>query len=174
MERLFSRPEAALDADRTRIQSKSTRKQADLNLWYRFRLRPNTDPVAFISALKNLSVVENAYAEPLPAPPPIHVDHTAQQTYRNAAENGIDAIYANAIPGGTGANVRIIDIEYSWNLNHEPRPPTASSSSKPRATGIRTLAPTCTDRHGFRAIGPIRGRSSSAPAQPAPLPFAAE
>lgn len=37
-----------------------------------------------------------------------------------ASEFGIDARYAWTVPGGTGKNVTIADIEYAtWNLNHE-------------------------------------------------------
>jgi len=37
-----------------------------------------------------------------------------------ASEYGIDAEYAWTIPGGTGKNVTITDIEYAtWNLDHE-------------------------------------------------------
>ena len=42
--------------------------------------------------------------------------------------SGVDANYAKSIPGGKGENIRITDIEYSWNTSHE-------DLSKARATG---------------------------------------
>jgi hypothetical protein len=48
-------------------------------------------------------------------------DFQALQGYLEpASEFGIDAEYAWTIPGGTGKNVTITDIEYAtWNLDHE-------------------------------------------------------
>ena len=48
-------------------------------------------------------------------------DFQALQGYlKPASEFGIDAEYAWTIPGGTGKNVTITDIEYAtWNLDHE-------------------------------------------------------
>jgi serine protease len=117
--RLFERPESVLANEKTRIEAKSGRQQADKNLYYRLTLRPGTNAVAVLDDLNALSIVEIAYAEPLPSPPPVTPDFTDQQGYREAATDGIDADFAATVPGGTGANVRIIDIEYSWNQSHE-------------------------------------------------------
>lgn len=48
-------------------------------------------------------------------------DFQALQGYlKPASEFGIDAEYAWTIPGGTGKNVTVTDIEYAtWNLDHE-------------------------------------------------------
>lgn len=40
------------------------------------------------------------------------------QGYLDPAPLGLDARYAWTLPGGRGENVRICDIEYSWNLTH--------------------------------------------------------
>lgn len=47
-------------------------------------------------------------------------DYESQQGYLNpaTATNGVNAKHAWTFPGGNGANVRIVDIEYSWNLQH--------------------------------------------------------
>src|SRR5687768_15407564 len=58
-ERLFSRPEAALDAERRRAEA-GGRRTADRNLWYRLRLGPGTDLDWMIAALKALPTVESA------------------------------------------------------------------------------------------------------------------
>ena len=40
------------------------------------------------------------------------------QGYLDPAPLGIDARFAWTLPGGRGENIRIVDIEYSWNLTH--------------------------------------------------------
>ena len=51
--------------------------------------------------------------------PPSTPDFSARQIYLNAAPEGIDARYAWTLPGGTGAGVNIIDLEWSWRFTHE-------------------------------------------------------
>ena len=152
-ERLFSRPEAALDEQRRRAEARG-RKTADLNLWYRLRLRPGTDVDGVIADLKALAIVETAYRQPRPAPMPVTPDFSAQQVYRDAATDGIDAVYAAAFPGGAGANVRIIDIEYSWNTNHED------------LAGVNVIVngtptdPFSNNDHGTAVLGELWGRDN--------------
>lgn len=50
-----------------------------------------------------------------PAMPPNFI---ARQIYLNSAPAGIDAHYAWGLSGGKGHNVRIIDLEWGWRLNH--------------------------------------------------------
>ncbi len=153
-ERLFSRPEAALDAQRRGAEARGGRKTADLNLWYRLRLRPGTDVDGVIADLKALDIVETAYRQPRPAPMPVTPDFSGQQVYRDAATDGIDAVYAAAFPGGAGANVRIIDIEYSWNTNHED------------LAGVNVIAngtptdPFSSNDHGTAVLGELWGRDN--------------
>jgi serine protease len=152
-ERLFSRPEAALDAERRRAEA-GGRRIADRNLWYRLRLGPGTDLDRLIAELKALPIVESAYREPRPAPMPVTPDFSGQQGYRDAATDGIDAGYAAAIPGGTGSNVRIIDIEYSWNTNHEDL-----SGVNMIANGTPT-DPFSNNDHGTAVLGELWGRDN--------------
>src|SRR5262249_36250040 len=44
---------------------------------------------------------------------------TGDQDYATAAPRGIDADIATDICGGRGSAVRVTDVEYSWNLDHE-------------------------------------------------------
>ena len=153
VDRLFSRPETALARDKARVERKSGRQQADLNLYYRLRLGPQSDAVAAIDALNDLGIVEIAYAEPLPLPAPVTPDYTANQTYTEPAEEGLDVDYARTIPGGRGSNVRIIDVEYSWNVNHE-------DLSGARAAGAMVPNGTATDPfsnndHGTAVLGEL-------------------
>ena len=45
-------------------------------------------------------------------------DLSAMQGYLDPSPLGMDARYAWTLPGGRGENVRIVDVEYNWNLNH--------------------------------------------------------
>jgi hypothetical protein len=51
--------------------------------------------------------------------PPASPDFTARQGYLGPAPGGIDARYAWTLPGGGGAGVRIIDLEWGWRFGHE-------------------------------------------------------
>lgn len=42
----------------------------------------------------------------------------AFQGYLDPAPRGMDIRYAWTLPGGHGENIRIVDIEYNWNLSH--------------------------------------------------------
>ncbi len=77
--------------------------------------------------------VEAAYVKPPTVPPviqesapplaedapPTTPDFVASQIYLNAAPEGIDALFAWTRPGGSGAGVRIIDVEGAWRFTHE-------------------------------------------------------
>ena len=51
--------------------------------------------------------------------PAVTPNFTSRQIYLNAAPAGIDARYAWTKTGGRGEGVRIIDLEWGWNFNHE-------------------------------------------------------
>lgn len=138
--RLFAQPEAEINAEKLALESATNKQMPDLNLWYRFTVSQGTDPEALINALNALPEVEIAYPAPLPAPPPSGIStlsrtsealaqpllvtpsFVAQQGYLNPAAGGIDAKYAWTLGGGTGNNVTIVDIEYSFNQTHEDLP----------------------------------------------------
>jgi serine protease len=119
IQRLFSRSEGELTQEKARNERRTGRKQPDKNLWYRMVLPASRDAGALIADLNALEIVQTAYREPLPSPAPVTPSFVDDQGYLNAATDGIDAEYAWTIPGGTGGDVRIIDIEYEWNQNHE-------------------------------------------------------
>lgn len=71
--------------------------------------------------------MEVTYAEPPAEPammdiPPPTPDFEAQQGYLDPAPLGIDAEHAWTIPGGRGQNVKIMDVEGAWNIDHEDMP----------------------------------------------------
>jgi len=118
-ERMFSRSEADLAADERWLEAKAGKDLADLNLWYRLLVGPGADPEALIDVLNSLDIVEIAYPEPLPAPPPVTPNYEGQQGYLDPAPGGIDAELAWGRPGGRGTGIGVVDIEYSWNTSHE-------------------------------------------------------
>ncbi|WP_367127605.1 S8 family serine peptidase [Saccharothrix sp. HUAS TT1] len=158
--RLFTAPEEALRAFTDQAATRSGRAQADLTLWYRLDLRPGADAAAVVDALNALREIEIAYAEPLAVPSPIAPDFTPRQGYRSAAtSSGIDADYARTVPGGTGANVRVGDIEYAWNTAHE-------DLSKLRAPGAFVRNGTVRDpfndnNHGTAVVGILVGDANA-------------
>jgi hypothetical protein len=117
--RMFTQDEAGLDADVRRLNAATPRGVPDLNLWYVLDVPASSDVGAIVDGLSKLPIVQHVYVEPPPAPAPATPDFEPQQGYLNAAPDGLDARYAWALPGGTGAGVKIIDVEYAWNQNHE-------------------------------------------------------
>lgn len=126
MTRLFARDETRLRAEKLEAELMSGEQMPDLNLWYIFTAATGTDTEALIDALNALPQVEIAYPAPLPAPLPGSVQkqrftpsYIESQGYLDAAPGGIDAEYAWQVGGGTGKNVTIVDVEYSFNQTHE-------------------------------------------------------
>lgn len=117
-QRLHSLPEAWLAEFRRTAQSNLGRSLADLNATFVLRLPPGMDAAAVMDDLNALPEVELARPMrrpmPLPTPPNLEPD----QDYLEAATAGVDAQSLWPVPGGTGAGVRIADIEYDWNFNH--------------------------------------------------------
>lgn len=89
-----------------------------LNNYYQVRFDKDTDMTALVQELKALPMVETAYAEPLPAPPP-STSYVNLQRYLTAAPDGINSTFAKTYPGENGSQTTIFDLEYSWNYEHE-------------------------------------------------------
>jgi len=138
IDRLFTLSEEQIEADKLESEILSGEQMADLNLWYLITIQKDTNPEALIDALNALPEVEIASPALLPAPLPIKStgdpsyasptptlaspNFLSQQGYINPATDGINAKYAWKIPGGTGSKVTIVDVEYSFNKNHEDFP----------------------------------------------------
>ncbi len=96
-----------------------------------------------LEKLKALDLVEEAYIEPVPelasiitttdisandviAAPGAETsdtpDYEFRQGYLAEAPSGIDAYHAWNIPGGRGEGVKIVDIEFAMDTNHEDLP----------------------------------------------------
>jgi hypothetical protein len=70
IERLFTRPEEDLEHERAQAAAATGLPQPDLNLYYRLVLPWEADAASLVDALNRLPIVESAYVEPPPAPPP--------------------------------------------------------------------------------------------------------
>lgn len=134
LNRLFTLPEATLDAQRQQGIQNSGRQLADLNTYYAVDFPLSATDAQVLGLLATFRAdpsVEFAYEEPGPiAPgstdiPPTTPDLTSGQFYLKPASNnppGIDAEFAWQRVGGNGANVRVIDVEYDWQVDHEDLP----------------------------------------------------
>jgi hypothetical protein len=130
---LFTLPKAQLEEMRVRGQERLLELKAlgvplpfeeapDLTLWSRIVLKEGVDQLDFINSLKSVNGVKAVELELLPSPPPFFgatPDFTGLQGYLDPAPGGIDGDYSWTVPGGTGLDVTIYDVEYSWNQNHE-------------------------------------------------------
>lgn len=158
--RLFSAPESELDTMRRAQQKSSGRSLADLNLYFAVHVRGG-EAAALTDALNALDIVEIAYPAPLPVAPAT-ADFTRYQGYASpSSSGGVNSKYANTLPGGRGENVRIVDVEYSWNRNHEDLPALRASGSRidngtPCDPFVGELGSHSTD-HGTAVIGEIAG-----------------
>ncbi|MFH1418070.1 MAG: hypothetical protein ABII12_07290, partial [Planctomycetota bacterium] len=144
-ERTHSLPEAQLDGLRAKAQSNLRRQVADLNLQYHYYLSEGLDAGTAIDALNSLDSVEIALPVPLPVVPPVPGSYQANQGYLNAATAGVDANCMWQLLGGTGTNVSIADLEYSWNMSHQDYSATL--------LGATPNDPFSDDNHGTAVLG---------------------
>ncbi|CAB9500145.1 peptidase, S8 (Subtilisin) family [Seminavis robusta] len=80
-------------------------------------------------------------------------DFSSNQAYLNQAPKGIDAEWAWTKPGGTGAGIKVYDIEYGWNQDHEDL---GLSGVTVLTTGT-PLNPFEPPRHGTAVMGEMIG-----------------
>jgi len=127
------------------------------------------------SALRAVPTVEAAYVKPraeppinrmqpsaaAPAPPVQSPDFSGRQIHLGPAPSGVDAQYAWAQPGGTGAGVNIIDVEGEWRLSHEDLQHnirgllggTPPNDADWRNHGTAVVGVCAADRNGFGVTG---------------------
>ncbi|MEA2030055.1 MAG: S8 family serine peptidase [candidate division Zixibacteria bacterium] len=116
-------PEEKIDNTLTSLQLHSKHALADMNNYFSIDVQDYVEAEFLINQLNALDDVELAYFESFPEPAgdidPPTPSWVPEQDYREAAPNGVDADYANTLPGGDGTGVKIIDIEGSWKDTHE-------------------------------------------------------
>jgi hypothetical protein len=145
MRPLFGDTEERLQARTAAMAAAEPAETPELHLYYWVEAQDEKlDDLA--ERLASLPMVAGAYVTPAPQPatglaeaaapfagaellndmapavveaPPATQDFTARQGYLDPAPAGIDARYAWTRPGGSGANVQIIDCEGAWRFTHE-------------------------------------------------------
>ncbi|MEL1264435.1 S8 family serine peptidase [Pseudoxanthomonas putridarboris] len=86
---------------------------------------PCDDLVAddLLAALRPLPFIAYAERRLSPVPAASTVGHGTNPLFRDAhflrSPAGADAVYAWRVPGGTGRDIRVADIEHSWDTQHE-------------------------------------------------------
>ena len=129
---LFGMPETVLVRLTEQAEQRSGQAQADLNLHFHVEVAAGTSRTqveALMNGLNSLDIVEVVEGEPIVAEPqdtgdPVLApsttpDFTTLQGYRHIGPGGIDANFAATVPGGSGNNVRVIDLEWAWQDTHE-------------------------------------------------------
>ena len=148
-------PEVALDAEHDALERSSNETIINKNSFVIIDVPNDVDFDRFLLTLRSLDGV--ASAEPIPDPPPLPMSPDLQgyQGYRLPASlSGIGAgILANDVVGSTGANVKIVDVEYSWNQSHEDLDK-AATALIPQGIPVDPFSDT---NHGTAVLGILAG-----------------
>ena len=131
---LFGESPERLRHEARRLRSSRKVRVPDLSVYYSIDTQEERF-AELVPSLLGLPVVAGAYVKlpadapslpevdvcaALPGTPPVTTpDLSAQQKYLGASPAGINATYAWTRPGGTGLDVRIIDVEREWRFTHE-------------------------------------------------------
>lgn len=135
----FGRSAAELRAEEARLEAASGVDLADLSLYVDVTTASPESAEALARRLESFDDVEFAYVQPAPLPPGAYgtpatratklggppagtPDFSGTQFYLDAAPGGFGVDAIRTQPGGRGQGVRILDIQYSWNVNHEDLP----------------------------------------------------
>jgi serine protease len=176
--RLHTRPEAQLDDEREAAQRRKGKQLADLNLYYIIDVPPGVSAAQVANRLNGLDVVE--FAEPAPVaqrlpnelscqapceevsacekpPRTPHVtrspDFSNKQGYKDDAPQGIGVPNPRVVRGSDGARMKFVDLEYSWQLNHEDLQLPASRIVLP--SGHVAFDPFSSTNHGTAVLGEL-------------------
>jgi hypothetical protein len=121
------------------------------------------EALAVAAALRSLPFVESAHvsrATSLPAVAFADEPFIAGQGYLAAQPVGIGAIDVFALPFADGAVTRFVDVEYSWQLNHEDLQDDTVPPISVLPTGLVSIDPDFVD-HGTAVLGIVLGRDNT-------------
>ncbi len=162
IKRMHARSEVELDAERNAAERESGRKLADLNLYYVISLPPGVDAADVANSLNQLKSVEFAEPGAVPAPPPFDIAPATpnlkpDQDYLIKSKGGIGALQKSRYRGAWGKGLKVIDVEYSWQINHEDLELPANRI----LTGTETILDPFNDtNHGTAVMGEISGKNN--------------
>ena len=116
--------DALIEKAKAKAQSKSSSYSPPAFNNYYVITSNDADKAELLRVLNKFTCVERAYEEThSPAPPFVHASKNPRfthQKYLNKKPVGIDAKFAWTKKGGDGkSNVRFIDIEQGWKLDHK-------------------------------------------------------
>lgn len=174
---LFTIPPSTLFDMQQSAQRQTSRAHADLSQYFIINVPAGADAQALLQSLLNRADVENAYFAPIAQRAPGNSGNpntpnfSLLQNYKGAAPAGVEADFALANdPAGAATGVRIADLEYDWNLQHEdlslkinaapvgptPRPPFTDPADKfvatQHGTAVLGILASDPDAHGMTGI----------------------
>lgn len=173
LEPLFGHSEERIIHEFASMAPLITEEARDLSIYYHVEA-PDEELDDLANRMRPQAVVEAAYVKPpgeLPlAPdepaelinemiptledaPPVTLNFTSNQGYLDPAPVGIDARYAWTKPGGTGAGVNIIDLEWGWRFTHE--------DLTQNQGGVVDGTNSTSSNHGTAVIGEFSGDRNS-------------
>jgi len=150
-EPVHSLPETKLDTLRKSAEQRLSRSVADPNLEFFLYPPAGRDAASTIDAFNGLEIVEISLPVPLPMPAPTPPNFEPSQGYLSPATNGVDAQCMWTLAGGTGNRIKIADLEYSWNLNHQDLPSATLLGAAP-------IDPFNDTNHGTAVLGELASR----------------
>jgi hypothetical protein len=160
--RLHGPSEEELDTARAEAQRDSGRQLADLNLYFIIDLPPDVHAAEFADRLNRLAIVEVAEPQLKPTPLPVDIapatpDFSSSQGYKAVGPTGVGALRPSKVPGGDGKGIRVVDVEYSWQLDHEDLEMGAAS-----IIPVPNAADPFNDtNHGTAVLGEIVGKKGA-------------
>lgn len=135
----------------------SNRFNDALSEYFVVNIAPQSNVDQMIGKIALLDSVETVYPVSKSAPSPTVNNYTSLQKYLNSAPEGIGSNYAKTVPGGNGSAVRIIDLEYSWNINHED----LARAVNTKANNGTPADPFNDNNHGTAVIGELISTDNS-------------
>lgn len=167
MEPLFGKSENRLQAEAASLAEVAEEAVPDLSKYYLIEA-PDERLDEIAESLQRVDGIEAAYVKPPAEPahfrlnemaplaiePPVATPNFApRQIYLGPAPSGIDANYAWTLPGGRGAGVNIIDIEWGWRFTHE--------DLTQNQGGVVSGTNSTDDNHGTAVLGEFSGDQNS-------------
>lgn len=157
-ERLFQGNADKIESQRKALEQKSKTSLPDLNSYFELKLQPGRNIHDVLAQLKSAPYIVEAYAAPLPVQSPLSPDFTSKQMHFKTVPDGMNLKLGGLYPGGRGEAVRIADIEYDWNRDHEDiEAARASDALIPNGT----FSSPYSNAHGTAVAGILSGQTNS-------------
>jgi hypothetical protein len=171
VESTFDRSAEELRAEEARLERATGVDLADLSRYYDVETASPEAALALARRLETFDEVEFAYVQPEMLPASLGdaslggpageprgatttPDLTPFQFYLDRAPGGIGVAPLRDKPGGRGEGVKIVDVQYSWNLDHEDLP---FHDGRTPIVAVSGFDPTNDRNHGTAVLGMLVG-----------------